>query len=116
MKQVNYINILLYGITLTFYIMFFTIFIAMMLQVVLGIYQVLLALILTYKFYAKFKNFLLKYWISATISLTAIYFLNQIFKTNNDFIQISVMLIIPMSIATYFTITLNKIAKTYEKK
>ena len=116
MKQANYINILLYGITLTFYIMFFTIFIAMMLQVVLGIYQVLLALILTYKFYAKFKNFFLKYWISVTISLTAIYFLNQIFKTNNDFIQISVMLIIPMSIATYFTITLNKIAKTYEKK
>ena len=116
MKTGNQINLILYGVTLTLYIMFFTIFIAMMLQVVLGIYQILLALILTYKFYEKFKKFFLTYWISTITNLILIYFITQIFKTNNDFIQILIMFISPMCIATYFTIFLNKLEKNYEKK
>ena len=94
MKTGNHINLILYGVTLILYIMFFTIFIALMFQVVLGIYQLILALILTYKFYSKFKKFFITYWISTATSLILIYFLKEIFKTNNDFIQILVIIII----------------------
>jgi hypothetical protein len=64
------------------------------------------------------KYQIINYWIYVDLySILATAFFNDWleFKDNNLLLIITII-IIPMSIATYFTITLNKIAKQNETK
>jgi hypothetical protein len=65
----------------------------------------------------KMKYQIINYWIYVTLYsiLATALFNDWISFNNNNLLLIITIIIIPMSIASYFTITLNKIANTYEK-
>lgn len=114
MKNIQKINKIALIITLLLYL---TYFFGLMAQVVLGVIQVIFALIITIKFFTNSKyarkNFSL-YWSFVLIEFLLIYLGLICRKISNDFPQILIFSVFPISIAIYFTIILNKINNDYE--
>lgn len=106
---------------ITTLILYLTIYFGLYAQIVLGIVQIMLALYvsLNNKLITKnHKNQIINYWIYVGLYAILISaFITKLIQFNDSTILlILIVILLPMSIATYFTITLNKIAKTYEKK
>ena len=110
MKILHKINFFALAITLALYL---TVFLGMYAQIILGPLQLLLALIVSFKYYKNLnktlKNYLLAYWITAAISLIIAY-LSWTHSTANDYIIITVF-VIPMLIACYFVYVTYKITQ-----
>jgi xanthine/uracil permease len=102
-------------------ILYLTLFLGLYAQIVLGVIQILIALYISFNMQLltkKMKYQIINYWIYVTLySILATAFFNDWIDFNdNNLLLIITIIIIPMSIATYFTITLNKIAKQNETK
>ena len=110
MKTLHKINIFALTITLALYL---TLFLGMYAQIVLGPLQLLLALIISLKYYKrlipKLKKGILIYWVLAIVSLIIVYF-SWTYYQANDFIVITVF-VIPMLIACYFAYLTYKITQ-----
>lgn len=118
MKLVQKINKFCFITTLMLYL---TIYLGLYAQIVLGTLQLLIALYvsLNIKLLEEYqKKQIINYWIYVGLySILAIAFIKEWLKFNDSiFLLVFIVILLPMSIATYFTITLNKIANTYEKK
>jgi hypothetical protein len=113
MKTLLKINkIALFGTLL----LFLTIYLGLLAQIPLGIIQVISAVYLTSKTFAKSdyaKKHLSTYWIAAISELVLFYVQHYYFPTSNDAIEWSLMMIFPMSIAIYFYIIMKKIIEEY---
>ncbi|ARV09233.1 hypothetical protein BTO05_06095 [Winogradskyella sp. PC-19] len=107
MKIIYYLNKFTFYTTLLLYI---TLFLGLYSQIVLGVLQVISALILFLywkKFNQKIKEQLYLYWLIAIIY--GVCWLFDWKGFNDSFIMIFGIIILPMSIATYFFYILNKI-------
>jgi hypothetical protein len=105
---------------ITTLILYLTLYLGLYAQVVLGVIQILIALYISFNMQLltqKMKYQIINYWVYVILySILATSFFNDWIDFNdNNLLLIITIIILPMSIATYFTITLNKIAKTYEK-
>ena len=117
MKIINKINKALLIITI---ILDFTIIFGLYAQILLGFIQVCIALYISFHFKRlekKLKYQIINYWIYVFIyfSLFTYLFLEEKSIMDNYIILITTIMILPMTIAIYFTITLNKIVKKNEK-
>lgn len=117
MKAINKINKALLIITI---ILDFTILFGLYAQILLGFTQLCLALYISFnykKLEKKLKYQIINYWIYVFIYFS--FFIYLILKEksimDNYIILITTIIIIPMTIAIYFTITLNKIVNQNEK-
>lgn len=117
MKIINKINNALLIITI---ILDFTILFGLYAQILLGFTQLCIALYISFHFKRlekKLKYQIINYWIYVFIYLSffTYLFLEEKSIMDNYIILITTIMILPMTIAIYFTITLNKIVKQNEK-
>ena len=117
MKIINKINKALLIITI---ILDFTIIFGLYAQILLGFIQLCIALYISFHFKIlekKLKYQIINYWIYVFIYLSffTYLFLEEKSIMDNYIILITTIMILPMTIAIYFTITLNKIVKQNEK-
>ena len=117
MKVIKKINKALLIITI---ILDFTILFGLYAQILLGFTQLCIALYISFnykKLEKKLKYQVINYWIYVFIYFS--FFIYLILKEksimDNYIILITTIIIIPMTIAIYFTITLNKIVNQNEK-
>lgn len=118
MRIAQKINLFCFITTLLLYL---TIYFGLYAQIVLGIVQILIALYVSLNIKLITKNQkkqIINYWIYVGLYAILISALIKKWIQYNDstILLVFIVILLPMSIATYFTITLNKIAKTYEKK
>lgn len=118
MKVINKINKALLIITI---ILDFTILFGLYAQILLGFTQVCIALYISInykKLEKKLKYQIINYWIYVILyfSFFTYLFMEEKNVIDNYIIMITTIIIIPMTIAIYFTFTLNKIANQNEKK
>ncbi|GAA4044527.1 MULTISPECIES: hypothetical protein [Flavobacterium] len=116
MKTLRKINNIAFYTTLT---LFITLYLGMLAQIPLGIIQVISAIILTYITYLKSryaKKHLTIYWFATITELTLLYLEQFYYQSSNDFIELTLMVLFPMSIAIYFFIIMRKITSEYELK
>ncbi|WP_264559618.1 hypothetical protein [Flavobacterium sp. N2270] len=118
MKIAQKINKISYIATLFLYL---TVIFGLYAQIALGAIQILIALYISFnmKFLTKkMKYQIINYWIYVALysALVTAFFNDWIDFNDNNLLLIITIIILPMSIATYFTITLNKIAKQNETK
>ncbi len=110
MKILHQINTFTLTITLVLYL---TVFLGMYAQIILGPLQLIIALIISFKYYKrlipKLKKGILTYWTLAIVSLIIAYF-SWTYYQANDFIIVTVF-VIPMLIACYFTYLTFKITQ-----
>ncbi len=110
MKKLHQVNIFALIITLILYL---TVYLGMYAQIILGPLQLIIALIISFKYYyklnPKLKKSILIYWALAIVSLIIAYFSWTYYKPN-DFIMITVF-VIPMLIACYFAYLTFNITK-----
>lgn len=114
MKIIRKINKFALIVTLILYL---TYFLGLIAQVLLGAIQIIIAIIISIKFfkictYARVR--LCFYWIFVVFEFLTIYLEQNHFETSNDFYEILIYVIFPMSIAIYFTLILNKIIRNHE--
>ena len=117
MKIINKINNALLIITI---ILDFTIIFGLYAQILLGFIQLCIALYISFHFKIlekKLKYQIINYWIYVFIyfSFFTYLFLEEKSIMDNYIILITTIMILPMTIATYFTIILNKMVKQNEK-
>ncbi|TDR22849.1 hypothetical protein IP97_00717 [Flavobacterium cheniae] len=117
MRMINKINKALLIITI---ILDFTILFGLYAQILLGFTQLCIALYISFNFkrlVKKLKYQIINYWIYVFLyfSFSTYLFLEEKSILDNYIILITTIMILPMTIAIYFTITLNKIAKQNEK-
>jgi ABC-type multidrug transport system permease subunit len=118
MRIAQKINKFSYIVTLFLYL---TVIFGLYAQIALGAVQILIALYISFNIESltkKMKYQIINYWIYVALySAFATAFFNDWIDINdNNLLLIITIIIIPMSIATYFTITLNKITKQNEKQ
>lgn len=112
MKNINiiiYLNRFIFGTTI---ILYATIFGGLLLQIVLGGFQILSATILLL-FFRKFKRIIRKYLIiywSITLSYGLLW-LSDFTKPTSDFFEFSYYVFIPLSIAGFFTYIIESIKR-----
>ena len=111
MKTIHNINKWSYGITLVLYL---TIYLGLIAQIVLGIIQVLLAVYLLIR---GWKNNNIKEMLGLYFVLTLIYFLASFillsYEIGNEIMVYLFAMIIPMAIASYFLFITSQIHKKY---
>lgn len=117
MKVINKINKALLIITI---ILDFTILFGLYAQILLGFTQLCIALYISFnykKIEKKLKYQIINYWIYVILyfSFFTYILLEEKNVIDNYIIMITTIIIIPMTIAIYFTITLNKIVNQNEK-
>ncbi len=105
MKILHYINCFFYLITITPYVTIYYFFFGMYAQFILGIVQILIAIILL--LYMKrhseiIKKHISSYWVFTLINLLIILILYKTNVMNDDIIQITFVFVTPMLIASYF--------------
>ncbi|MFP5438392.1 MAG: hypothetical protein ACLGH8_11425 [Bacteroidia bacterium] len=111
MKTIHIINSIATWATILLYI---TIYFGMLSQVVLGPLQLILATIISVRYYKELnlnhKNLVLYYWIAAVIALTM-----AGFAWSTDFyntaLTIVAIFVIPITVACYFLYVTNKLNK-----
>lgn len=114
MKILHYINCLFYLITIVPYITIQYAFFGMYAQFILGIAQIVIAIIISlyFKKHSRInKKHISNYWIAALTNLLAILILFKTNFTNNETITILFLFIIPMLIASYFVYITYSIQK-----
>jgi hypothetical protein len=62
------------------------------------------------------KKHLTIYWFAIITELNLLYLEQFYYQSSNDFIEITLMVLFPMSIAIYFFIIMRKITSEYELK
>ena len=105
MKTLHYINCFFYLLTLMPYLTVIYAFIGMYAQFILGIAQILLAILVLFhkkKLNRIIKKHISNYWIATLTNLLVILILFKTNFTNNETITILFLFIIPMLIASYF--------------
>lgn len=105
MKALHYINSLFYGFTIIPYLTIYYFAYGMYAQFLLGILQMVIALILLLyikKFNLKVKRHFKNYWISTLGTLLILFLFSQTEKTINEALVIVFVFIIPIFIASYF--------------
>ncbi len=105
MKTLHYINCFFYLITIVPYITIHYFLYGMYAQFILGIAQIVIALIISlyFKKHSRInKKHVSNYWIATFTNLLAIPILFKTNFTNNYTITILFLFIIPMLIASYF--------------
>jgi len=115
MKTIHAINQVATGFTIALY---FTVIGGMYAQVILGPLQLLLAAIITYKYYKKLDKYtrrqLNQYWMAATIALVlagiSLYFIDDFFFLGLIF----TLFVLPMVVAIYFTIVTANINANFK--
>lgn len=117
MKVINKINKALLIITI---ILDFTILFGLYAQILLGFTQLSIALYISFnykKLEKKLKYQIINYWIYIIMyfSFFTYILLEEKNVMDNYIILITTIMILPMTIAIYFTMTLDKIAKQNEK-
>lgn len=117
MRIINKINKALLIITI---ILDFTIIFGLYAQILLGFTQLCIALYISFNFKRlekKLKYQIINYWIYVILYSTffTYMFLEEKNVIDNYIIMITTIIIVPMTIAIYFTITLNKIVNQNEK-
>lgn len=114
MKTLKRINKVALIITLILYL---TYYLGLLSQILLGAIQVVIAIFITIKFFTNStyaRKHLSFYWTFVMLEFLAIYLEQYYWKTSNDFYEILIYVISPMSIALYFTLILNKIIRNHE--
>jgi len=117
MKVINKINKALLIITI---VLDFTILFGLYAQILLGFTQLCIALYISFnykKLEKKLKYQVINYWIYVIMYFSCFTYilLEEKNVMDNYIIMITTILIIPMTIAIYFTIMLNKIVNQNEK-
>lgn len=116
MKLIHLINTFATCITLLGYILF--IYPGMLAQIILGPLQIILAIIISVKYFdlVKYENqkHLEKYWTAVVISLILIVISYKNHAAFNNF-KIVTVFVIPMLIACYFLYITNLINKNLDK-
>ena len=101
-------------------VLYLTIYLGLYAQIALGFIQICIAFYITSNKIAKnrkLKNRMVNYWIYVGLyTLLFTFFFNNNLKINHPFLLLIVVIIIPMSLAIYFNITLNKIVNQDEEK
>lgn len=111
MKIIHNINTLATWATILLYI---SIFLGMYAQIVLGPLQLILATIVSIKYYKSLnkyhKNLVLYYWLAVVATLALAGF---VWSTNFDNVPLTIgcLFIIPMSVACYFLYVTKKLNK-----
>ena len=105
MKTLHYINCFFYLITITPYITIYYFFLGMYAQFMLGIVQILIAIIIS--FYIKrlrntSKKHISNYWVLTLINLLIILIFYKTNIMSNSICQIVFVFVTPMLIASYF--------------
>ena len=115
MKTMHKVNIWIYGITLFLYV---TVIFGMLMQILLGIVQVMMAIILISKFNEFTKE--IKLHLSIYVSITTLYL---IFFFSSDSMgmmgfdyTVPLLMILPMSIGAYFVYITYQVKKQFENK
>jgi hypothetical protein len=115
MKTLLKFNKIAYYITL---VLFITVYLGLLAQILLGIIQLTSATFYTYKFCYKskhIKNQLSIYWIITLIELSLLCLIfNSNIMSESFIISLLLYALFPMGIATYFLITITKITNEYE--
>ncbi len=109
MRLLHNINKWSYGITLVLYL---TIYLGMIAQIALGGIQVILAIILFSRYQRldeKTKRRLLVYGTLTVFYLLVFALWDLLGVPNNDFIEITGMTVLPMSLATFFVFITHKL-------
>ncbi len=105
MKVLHYINCSFYALAVIPYITIYCVMYGMYAQFLLGVYQVILALVL-FTFFKKFNNEIKKhlrnYGILTLGILSLIFLISKTYQSGNDPILVVFVFIIPMLIASYF--------------
>lgn len=117
MKVINKINKALLILTI---ILDFTALFGLYAQILLGFTQLCIALYISFnykKIEKKLKYQIINYWIYVILyfSFFTYILLEEKNVIDNYIIMITTVIIIPMTIAIYFTITFNKIVNQNEK-
>jgi hypothetical protein len=111
MKTIHRINAFVTSATLTLYLL---IFLGMYAQIILGPLQLILAVVISIKYYNKMgllnKKLFLCYWLAAAVALTAAVITWQQ-NSSNDAVVILFLFVIPMTVACYFLYVTNKLNK-----
>lgn len=114
MKNFHKINIWAVGINL---VLFIIPALGMLLMVLLGLTQLLLALGISSAYYReldkKHKNLLLLYWLLVILDFTGIALMAGIDNFHNDFTVIPFLFLIPACIAFYFVYVTYSITKYF---
>jgi hypothetical protein len=114
MKTLRKINNIAFYTTLILYI---TLYLGMLAQILLGIIQVITAIILTKKMflnsnYAKIN--LIIYWILTSTELSLLILEQFYFPSHDDRIEFTLIVFFPAAIAIYFFIIMRKITNEYQ--
>lgn len=115
MKTIHQINKWALIVTLVLYC---TVYLGMLAQIVLGTLQLFFAITVTGRYYKElpidYQKLIKRYWISVTLSGTYIgivYWIDSHYS--NDFYMITSLFVIPMAIAVYFVFITKKISSLY---
>ncbi|WOD42284.1 hypothetical protein [Hwangdonia lutea] len=114
MKILHYINCFFYLITIVPYITIYYFFIGLYAQIILGIAQLVIAIIISLyvtKHSRINKRHISNYWIAALTNLLVILILFKTNFTNNETITTVFLFILPMLIASYFVYITYSIQK-----
>ena len=118
MKILHKINFYALVVTLLLYI---TVYLGMLVQMVLGVIQLIVAITITWRYYydlpINHKKLLHRYWLAVLASVTYIfvaYWLDNSYV--NDFFMITSLFVFPMAIACYFVYVTYKLTETLSKQ
>lgn len=110
MKKIYYINLIAFIITLLLYL---TIWLGLIAQIALGFIQLILSLILRFDFNYSDKRKHLNYYHLIVIFYSGLFFIPVVFESfMNNIFGIIIYIILPMSIASYFTWIVDSPKKT----
>ncbi len=111
MKTIHQVNFGFFIFTLVLYL---TIYLGLLAQVVLGVLQLSIGLyLISYKYReipSEHQVQLKIYWVITTVYLVSLFFLN-VFNFQSNTFWVLYLMIAPMAIATYFTTVLYKLQK-----
>lgn len=117
MRTIQKFNKIVFYTTLVLYL---TIYLGLFDQIALGFIQIFIALYISLNKIVKsrkLQNQMINYWIYVGLYILLFtFFFNNNLKLSHPFLLLIVVIIIPMSLAIYFNITLNKIVNQYEEK
>ncbi|HEX8563240.1 MAG TPA: hypothetical protein VF676_09705 [Flavobacterium sp.] len=98
-------------------ILYLTIYLGMIAQILLGPIQVISSLIILKGYYANLnvsqRRMMHIYWFAVVVSLTLIWYFN-IYTNSHDASEGISLFAVPMTVAAYFIYILNKILKNHE--
>ncbi|SFC82995.1 hypothetical protein SAMN04487987_101166 [Algibacter pectinivorans] len=114
MRNLHYTNCFFYSLTLIPYITIYYFIYGMYAQLILGVTQIIMALVLLFfgkKLNREIKKHLKNYWILTLGILLLIFLFTQANSNTNEIILVLFVFILPMGIASYFLYITHLIRK-----